>query len=391
MKLIISESEKKRILGLHSIQKKLVVNEQTESLKKKLQSMIDNQYFTGDNLSVVEMDYTDKDRTHAIERKSKTTNTARYYFITGEVLDKDEQGNYTFNEKKWDVGGYLESNNNKQIESLKNSEWKTESELVNLGIPRYQLNDPELYIKNTDYGVTLYKSKTLEQWHGSYTDEQKGFIEQQRKSGFHPKHEFPIEIHNTLDCKNLQGMQGLFPTNFLFCKDPNNPAGLPKNYSKYNKENKSSQNTTWTGEKSGTSGQPDTLDSSEENENLITNDEAKGVLSKNSDPEFARQVLNQVQEDKNECKTQIQAFYFAWYNKLRITESAFNNTKTIVQACINQHNFNNILGRNSRTDDYIDILTGKGEGGPNTDSKFRLKPATNSVRPNKRILRRLSR
>jgi hypothetical protein len=363
MKYNINTSEKKRILDMHSKQKKFLVREQSEkSLYDKLQSFIESNYIH-QPAKVVKMKSSKPDLSYAIKKEStKTPGTFKYFFIDGRVGGMVD-GKFVFDKRRWPVDGYDRFLKNKEIESantantaeinkLKKGGWDTESELLQSGIPKDDLLNPNLYLKNTSYGVTLYKSKVDEDRPGEYSARQKSFLDDYRKDYYHPKNEFPNEIHSTLNCKPVLNSEGLFPKGFLVCQDPNNLKGLPKFYAGDKKENQNTQT----------------------NQNNVNNTDS-----------FATQQTSQT-KTKEQCKAAINGFYNAWYNGDEITDSSFGNRKNLVQKCVNQYKddfgCSKILGKifdksDCNTKKQILVLTGRKstEGkGPAPSSPYRLKP-----------------
>lgn len=356
MKSNISISEKKRILEMHSKEKKILIKEQNEDLYNRLKSFIDNGYIK-EPAKVVKMNATKPDLAYAIKKEStKTPGTFKYFFIDGRVGGMVD-GKFTFDQKKWNVGEYnrylkdkeittKNTENTAEITKLKNEGWKTESDLTQ--IPKEQLNNPNLYLKNTEYGVTLYKSKTEENRPGGYTDRQKSFLQAYRNSGLHPKNEFPNEIHTTLYCETPPNYEGLFPKGFEVCRDKNSEGKLPKYYA--GDDNKKEPKTK---------------------------NELKQSIESMGDPEFFRQMMAQTKK-KDFCRVEIKIFYQAWRNKMVITDAAFMNQKSLTQECVNQHRFEGLGGLLGKTDNYIRALTGREQGkGPAPGNKFRLDPPNN--------------
>lgn len=371
MKYNIGISEKKRILEMHSKEKKFLIKEQNEDLYDRLQSFINNGYIKKP-ASVVKMNSTKPDLAYAIKKEStKTPGTFKYFFIDGRVGGMVD-GKFTFEQKPWNVGEYNRFLKNKEIETkntentaeitkLKGEGWKTESELAQ--IPKEQLNNPNLYLKNTEYGVTLYKSKTEENRPGGYTERQKSFLQTYRNSGLHPKNEFPNEIHTTLDCQTPPNYEGLFPKGFEVCRDPNSGGKLPKYYAGDERDTV------------GNSEIPNKSESSATNEEPKTKNELKQSIESMGDPEFAKQMMAQTKK-KDFCRVEIKKFYQAWRNKMVITDAAFRNQKSLTQECVNQHRFEGLGGLFGKTDNYIRALTGRGKPGegPAPKNKFRLDP-----------------
>ena len=97
----------------------------------------------------------------------------------------------------------------------------------------------------------------------------------------------------------------------------------------------------------------------------------KGTEGSKVDSEFKKAVTNQTPTSKSDCRDTIEAYYEAWRTKQRIEQSTLLPMKEKVQACANYFE-GKWGGALSKIDNYIEILRGDREGGPLSDSKWRI-------------------
>lgn len=97
----------------------------------------------------------------------------------------------------------------------------------------------------------------------------------------------------------------------------------------------------------------------------------RGTEGGNVESQFKSAVTNQTPSSKGDCRNTIEAYYEAWRTKKRVEPNTFLPMKEKVQACANefQGKWGGVL---SRVDNYVDILRGDKEGGPLSDSKWRI-------------------
>lgn len=97
----------------------------------------------------------------------------------------------------------------------------------------------------------------------------------------------------------------------------------------------------------------------------------RGAEGGNVESQFKNAVTNQTPSSKGDCRNTIEAYYEAWRTKKRVEPNTFLPMKEKVQACANefQGKWGGVL---SRIDNYVDILRGDKEGGPLSDSKWRI-------------------
>jgi hypothetical protein len=106
------------------------------------------------------------------------------------------------------------------------------------------------------------------------------------------------------------------------------------------------------------------------NTEIPTNTETPTNTSSTKSP-FQTEISDQTPPSKSDCKNTIEAYYKAWKTKKQITPKTLENEKKVVQACANhfEGKWGGIL---SKIDNYVQILRGDREGGPLSDSKWRI-------------------
>ena len=87
--------------------------------------------------------------------------------------------------------------------------------------------------------------------------------------------------------------------------------------------------------------------------------------------EFNKAKKNQTPSSKGDCRNTIESYYEAWRTKKRFQPNILLPMKEKVQACANEFEgkWGGVL---SRIDNYVEILRGDREGGPLSDSKWRI-------------------
>jgi len=97
----------------------------------------------------------------------------------------------------------------------------------------------------------------------------------------------------------------------------------------------------------------------------------RGAEGGNVKAQFNKAISNQTPTSKSDCRDTIDAYYEAWRTKKRIEPNTLLPMKEKVQACANEFEgkWGGIL---SRIDNYVEMLRGDREGGPLSDSKWRI-------------------
>jgi hypothetical protein len=86
-------------------------------------------------------------------------------------------------------------------------------------------------------------------------------------------------------------------------------------------------------------------------------------------------ILDNQSVDRNVCRKNIEDYFksFQRRNSIVIDSATLNKAKRIVQACKDEHYGKwGIAGGGNRMDNYLDMLSGNKEGGPLSDSKWRI-------------------
>jgi hypothetical protein len=97
----------------------------------------------------------------------------------------------------------------------------------------------------------------------------------------------------------------------------------------------------------------------------------RGAEGGNVKTQFNNAISNQTPTSKSDCRDTIDAYYEAWRTKKKVEPNTFLPMKEKVQACANEFEgkWGGVL---SRIDNYVDMLRGNREGGPLSDSKWRI-------------------
>jgi hypothetical protein len=97
----------------------------------------------------------------------------------------------------------------------------------------------------------------------------------------------------------------------------------------------------------------------------------RGAEGGNVKAQFNKAISNQTPTSKSDCRDTIDAYYEAWRTKKRIEPNTLLPMKEKVQACANEFEgkWGGVL---SRIDNYVEMLRGDREGGPLSDSKWRI-------------------
>jgi hypothetical protein len=97
----------------------------------------------------------------------------------------------------------------------------------------------------------------------------------------------------------------------------------------------------------------------------------RGAEGGNVKAQFNKAISNQTPTSKSDCRDTIEAYYEAWRTKQRVEQSTLLPMKEKVQACANyfEGKWGGVL---SRIDNYVEMLRGDREGGPLSDSKWRI-------------------
>ena len=193
-------------------------------------------------------------------------------------------------------------------------------EAKDINTTRENLENPKMFEKKVVNGVTLYRSVISKGVTGGLTPEQIKVIEKYTKLGGKLRKDLDAEEAQTWSSKVVYPAGTLFAEDLVMFFPPSNVVG------------------------------------------------ADGG---NIEQQFNKAISNQTPTSKKDCRDTIEAYYEAWRTKKRPEQHLLLPMKEKVQACVNQFEgkWGGVL---SRIDDYVDILRGDKEGGPLSDSKWRI-------------------
>jgi hypothetical protein len=320
---IIDGEEKNQILEMHSKIKKPVISEQvTPDLRQKLTKVLDDGCVKNGN--IVSMQTKNPALQLAIKQEStKTPGKFRYFFADNRVGIFDNNGKFQFSPSKWSCVGVQQSANKEDIDRVKKEgNWLEASETKTT---RENLENPKMYEKKVVSGVTLYRPVISSGVADGLTDEQKKVLKKYTDLGFKLRKDLDAEEARTWSSKVVYSADsGLFSQDLVMYFDPKNTVGTEENSTSYQIEKK-----------------------------------------------FKEAYDNQTPKSKRDCKDTIETYYEAWRTKKRFEQSQIFAMKEKVQACANQFEgkWGGVL---SRIDNYVEILRGDREGGPLSDSKWRI-------------------
>jgi hypothetical protein len=195
--------------------------------------------------------------------------------------------------------------------------WKESSELKTT---RENLENPQMFEKKVVSGVTLYRPVISSGVTSGLTPEQIKVIEKYTNLGGKLRKDLDAEEAQTWTSKVVYPAGTLFSQDLVMFFPPSNVVG------------------------------------------------AEGG---NIEQQFNNAITNQTPRSKNDCRNTIEAYYEAWRTKKRIEPNTLLPMKEKVQACANEFEgkWGGVL---SRIDNYVEMLRGDREGGPLSDSKWRI-------------------
>jgi hypothetical protein len=195
--------------------------------------------------------------------------------------------------------------------------WK---EAKDIKTTRENLENPKLFEKKVVNGVTLYRAVISSGVTAGLTPEQIKVIEKYTKLGGKLRKDLDAEEAQTWTSKVVYPAGTLFAEDLVMFFPPSNVVG------------------------------------------------ADGG---NIEQQFNNAISNQTPRSKKDCRDTIEAYYEAWRTKKRIEPNTLLPMKEKVQACANEFEgkWGGVL---SRIDNYVEILRGDREGGPLSDSKWRI-------------------
>jgi hypothetical protein len=325
----ITQKDKEAILEMHSKMKKPLISEQVDAdLKSKLNKILTDGCVK--NGKIVTMQTKNPALQFAIKQEStKTPGKFRYFFADGRAGIFDDNGKFQFLPGKLDctevqqaaaqaVTAATQAANAADTALVQQEGgW---AEAKDIKTTRENLENPQMFEKKVVNGVTLYRSVISKGVTGGLTPEQIKVIKKYTDLGGKLRKDLDAEEAQTWSSKVVYPAGTLFAEDLVMFFPPKNVVG------------------------------------------------ADGG---NIEQQFTKAISNQTPTSKRDCRDTIEAYYEAWRTKKRVEPNTLLPMKEKVQACANEFEgkWGGIL---SRIDNYVDILKGNKEGGPLSDSKWRI-------------------
>ena len=334
MKINLNESEIKRILEMHSKEKKskFIIKEQS-STKDDLSEMIAQGCVPGGK--VVQMTYKPP-RDYSIRLES-TTNPGnfRYFFTDGSVGQKSITVPFKMTTMTWDVASCrskiaqkknqtITADLQAKLDDLKKREgWVEYEELEKNGMSKQgadqgKYGDPKIFDLGGGKSVKLYKKPGAQGITSvGYTKEQTDLIAKYHDKGYKLKDELTADEQD-----------------WIF--QPINIPGMPKGWGMY-------QDPT--------------------------------EIANKADATDFEQLSDDQNIDLKTCKDKLESYTDAFRKRKVIKVSTFNQMKATVQACVNQHHPKWGGLRPGYFRDMVETMKGMKKGGPSSygdDAKWKL-------------------
>jgi hypothetical protein len=324
----ITQTDRDAILEMHSKMKKPLVSEQVVTdLKSQLNKLLTDGCVK--NGKIVSLQTKNPALQFAIKQEStKTPGKFRYFFADGRAGIFDANGKFQFLPGKLDCSEVQQAATqavtaatqaaNAADTALVQQEggWQ---EAKDIKATREDLNNPQMFeTKKAANGVTLYRAVISSGVTAGLRPEQINVIKKFTDLGGKLRKDLDAEEAQTWTSKVVYPAGTLFSQDLVMYFPPSNAVGNDK-----------------IGEK------------------------------------FDEAIKNQTPKSKRDCKETIEAYYEAWRTKKRIEPNTLLPMKEKVQACANEFEgkWGGVL---SRIDNYVEILRGDREGGPLSDSKWRI-------------------
>jgi hypothetical protein len=325
----ITQIDRESILEMHSKMKKPLISEQVDGdLKSKLNKILTDGCVK--NGKIVTMQTKNPALQFAIKQEStKTPGKFRYFFADGRVGVFDSNNKFQFLPGKLDCTEVQQAAAtaataatnaaNAADTSLIKQEGGWE-EAKNIKTTRENLENPQMFEKKVVNGVTLYRAVISSGVTGGLTPEQIKVVKKYTDLGGKLRKDLDAEEAQTWTSKVVYPAGTLFSQDLVMFFPPSNVVG------------------------------------------------ADGG---NIEQQFNKAAANQTPRSKNDCRDTIEAYYEAWRTKKRIEPNTLLPMKEKVQACANEFEgkWGGVL---SRIDNYVEMLRGDREGGPLSDSKWRI-------------------
>jgi hypothetical protein len=325
----ITQIDRDSILEMHSKMKKPLISEQVDTdLKTKLNKILTDGCVK--NGKIVTLQTKNPALQFAIKQEStKTPGKFRYFFADGRAGIFDDNGKFQFLSGKLDctevqqaatqAANAVTQAANAADTALVQQEggWQ---EAKDIKTTRENLENPKMFEKKVVNGVTLYRSVISSGVTAGLTPEQIKVIKKYTDLGGKLRKDLDAEEAQTWSSKVVYPAGTLFAEDLVMFFPPKNVVG------------------------------------------------ADGG---NIEQQFTKAISNQTPTSKRDCKDTIEAYYEAWRTKKRIEPNTLLPMKEKVQACANEFEgkWGGVL---SRIDNYVEVLRGDREGGPLSDSKWRI-------------------
>ena len=325
----VTQIDRESILEMHSNMKKPLISEQVvDDLKSRLNKILADGCVK--NGKIVSMQTKNPELQFAIKQEStKTPGKFRYFFADGRAGIFDANGKFEFLSGKLDctevqqaatqAANAVTQAANAADTALVQQEggWQ---EAKDIKTTRENLENPKMFEKKVVNGVTLYRSVISSGVTAGLTPEQIKVIKKYTDLGGKLRKDLDAEEAQTWSSKVVYPAGTLFAEDLVMFFPPKNVVG------------------------------------------------ADGG---NIEQQFTKAISNQTPTSKRDCKDTIEAYYEAWRTKKRIEPNTLLPMKEKVQACANEFEgkWGGVL---SRIDNYVEVLRGDREGGPLSDSKWRI-------------------
>jgi hypothetical protein len=325
----ITQIDRESILEMHSKMKKPLISEQAVTdLKGQLNKILTDGCVK--NGKIVTMQTKNPALQFAIKQEStKNPGKFRYFFADGRAGIFNANGKFEFLPGKLDctevqqaaaqaVTAATQAANAADTALVQQEGgW---AEAKDIKTTRENLENPQMFEKKVVNGVTLYRSVINKGVTGGLTPEQVKVIKKYTDLGGKLRKDLDAEEAQTWSSKVVYPAGTLFAEDLVMFFPPKNVVG------------------------------------------------ADGG---NIEQQFTKAISNQTPTSKRDCRDTIEAYYEAWRTKKRVEPNTLLPMKEKVQACANEFEgkWGGIL---SRIDNYVDILKGNKEGGPLSDSKWRI-------------------
>lgn len=192
-KIIITENEAKRILGLHYKEKniKKSLNEQVTALQKELEQYINTGCIKDGQ--IVSITTSNPKKEFAIKKQSKKNPDRINYFFTDFTSGYfDESGKFKYNQGKWKCSSTLDWTTREEIDKLKKEQnWLERNET---GVSDYDLSNTDKWETKEVGNVTLYRKKSQITATGDLGDDAKQILTSLENSGFYTADKVSAEL-----------------------------------------------------------------------------------------------------------------------------------------------------------------------------------------------------